>query len=135
MGGEMMRLLDLRGMNITRENAPSFVPRATRGAAEVDASVAELIKRVRSDGLAALQEQALRFDNVADLVVEVSAKELRAAGKNLDRAISAALDEAIRRVRVASEDSLPRSSRTEYQTGGVVSTRYVPIDRAGVYIP
>jgi len=131
----MMRLLDLRGMNITRENAPSFVPRATRGAAEVDASVAELIKRVRSDGLAALQEQALRFDNVADLVVEVSAKELRAAGKNLDRAISAALDEAIRRVRVASEDSLPRSSRTEYQTGGVVSTRYVPIDRAGVYIP
>ena len=134
-GLEMMRLVDLRGMNITRNSAPSFVPRVSVGVSEVEAVVSGLLAEVKREGSAALIRQAKDFDGVTDVQLSVSEKDIRAAAKKLDRATKNALLESIRRVRAASEDSLPAASRTEYHTGGSVATRYVPVDRAGVYIP
>jgi len=131
----MIRIEDLRGVALTAANAHSFVPRVTLGAAEVDATVIDLMAEVKSEGSVALQRHALAFDGVEVHDIRVSAAALKGALSGLEKPVKAALEESIRRVRAASEDAVPQSTTTTYNAGGTVTTRYVPVDRAGVYVP
>lgn len=131
----MIRIEDLRGVALSAANAHSFVPRVTLGAAEVDATVIDLMAEVKSEGSAALQRHALAFDGVAVNDLRVGSAALKGALSGLDKSVRAALEESIRRVRAASEDAVPRPTTTNYNAGGTVTTRYVPVDRAGVYVP
>jgi histidinol dehydrogenase len=131
----MIRIEDLRGVALTQQNVQGFVPRVRLGATEVDSTVIELMKEVKSEGSTALKRHALAFDGVVVEELRVSAAALKGALSGLDKEVKAALEEAIRRVRAASEDAVPSSSTTNYNAGGTVSTRYVPVDRAGVYVP
>ncbi|MDP4899547.1 MAG: histidinol dehydrogenase, partial [Pontimonas sp.] len=83
----------------------------------------------------ALRRHALAFDGVEVNGLRVSAAALKGALSGLDKSVKAALEESIRRVRAASEDAVPQSSTTTYNAGGTVTTRYMPVDRAGVYVP
>jgi len=131
----MIRLDDLRGVSLTAANVANFVPRRTNVADDVDATVLELMADVRTGGAAALLAQGARFDGVENGELKVTRAELKKALSGLDKKVTAALEESIRRVRAVSEDSLPRSSTTTFHSGGQVTTRYVPVDRAGVYVP
>ena len=131
----MIRIEDLRGVALTAANAHSFVPRVTLGAAEVDATVIDLMAEVKSEGSVALQRHALAFDGVEVHDIRVSAAALKGALSGLEKPVKTALEESIRRVRAASEDAVPQSTTTTYNAGGTVTTRYVPVDRAGVYVP
>ena len=131
----MIRLEDLRGVALTAQNAHGFVPRVTLGRAEVDSTVVELMAEVTRDGSIALKRHALAFDGVEVADLRVTAAGLKGALSGLDKDVRAALEESIRRVRAASEDAVPRSTTTTYNAGGSVTTRYVPVDRAGVYVP
>jgi histidinol dehydrogenase len=131
----MMTLRDLRGMNITRETAVGFVPRLSLSAEDVREQVLALMSQVRQNGETALREQAERFDGVVPASFVVEASYLKASLSALDKGLRRAMEESIRRVTAASEDSLPQSSVTEYHAGGQVVTRYRPVDRAGVYVP
>ena len=131
----MIRIEDLRGVALTAANAHSFVPRVTLGAAEVDATVIDLMAEVKSEGSVALQRHALAFDGVEVHDIRVSVEALKGALSGLEKPVKAALEESIRRVRAASEDAVPQSTTTTYNGGGTVTTRYVPVDRAGVYVP
>ena len=131
----MIRIEDLRGVALTAANAHSFVPRVTLGAAEVDATVIDLMAEVKSEGSVALQRHALAFDGVEVHDIRVSVEALKGALSGLEKPVKAALEESIRRVRAASEDAVPQSTTTTYNAGGTVTTRYVPVDRAGVYVP
>lgn len=131
----MIRIEDLRGVALTAQNVRGFVPRVNVGSAEVDSTVAHLMSEVKTEGAQALKRHALEFDGVVVEEVRVGEKALTGALSGLDKHVKAALEESIRRVRAASEDALPRSSTTTYNAGGTVTTRYVPVDRAGVYVP
>jgi histidinol dehydrogenase len=131
----MMKIRDLRGLNITRETAPGFVPRVSVGAEDVRDQVMELMAEVRRNGLAALVEQAERFDGVSSPSFVVPPEYLKASRMALEKNLRKAMEESIRRVRAASEDSLPTGARTEYHSGGSVTSRFVPVERAGVYVP
>ena len=131
----MIRLEDLRGFALTAQNAHGFVPRVTLGRAEVDSTVVELMAEVSQEGSVALKRHALAFDSVEVADLRVSAAALKGALSGLDKDVKAALQESIRRVRAASDDAVPRSTTTTYNAGGSVTTRYVPVDRAGVYVP
>jgi len=131
----MIRIEDLRGVALTAQNAQGFVPRVTLGRAEVDSTVAELMAEVAQEGPTALKRHALAFDGVEVTDLRVSASALKGALSGLERDVKAALQESIRRVRAASEDAVPQSTTTTYSAGGTVMTRYVPVDRAGVYVP
>ena len=131
----MIRIEDLRGVALTAQNVRGFVPRVNVGSAEVDSTVAQLMIEVKTEGAQALKRHALEFDGVVVEEVRVGEKALTGALSGLDKHVKAALEESIRRVRAASEDALPRSSTTTYNAGGTVTTRYVPVDRAGVYVP
>ena len=131
----MIRLSDLRGLNLTPASVASFVPRVSRGNSDVHSLVDELMQSVRQNGLSALMDQAATFDGVSNLEPRTTTRELAAAASALDKSLKAAIQESIRRVRAASEDALPSASTTNFHTGGSVSMRHVPVGRAGVYVP
>lgn len=132
---DMIRLTDLRGIALNAESAHSFVPRVTRGHDEVDAQVLSLMTEVRKDGAKALSRQSAEFDGVDTVELKVSSRELREAASGLDKSVKKALEESIRRVRAASDDAVPSSTTTTFHAGGQVTMRFVPVDRAGVYVP
>lgn len=131
----MIRISDLREMNITPETAPGFVPRVVIEGEDLAAVVRELMTEVTSGGVSALESQAQRFDHVSGHCLVVTRDYLDLCLRELDDQLRDAMDEAIRRVRAASEDSVPDTSQTEYHSGGSVRTRWVPVARAGVYVP
>ena len=131
----MIRTLDMRGLNITPETVGNFVPRVSTGSLETQTVVASLMDAVRLQGSQALKDQSAQFDGVTDLVIPVTKKELSAALASLDHSLRAAIEESIRRVRAASEDAVPSPRTTEFHTGGRITMRWVPVDRAGVYVP
>jgi len=131
----MIRLLDLRELALTPETVQSFIPRHPADSGGLEDTVQELMDQVRINGVAALLAQASQFDGVdaADFVVDP--RVLKQAASALEPALRSAMDEAIRRVRLASEESVPGSSTTQFHSGGSVTLRYVPVQRAGVYVP
>lgn len=131
----MIRIEDLRGLALGPSTVGNFVPRVSVGREEVDDVVTELMAEVRREGSAALVRHALDFDGVAIEAVAVPSTALSGALSGLDKAVRLALDESTRRVRAASEDAVPGAITTTYHAGGRVTTRYVPVDRAGVYVP
>jgi histidinol dehydrogenase len=131
----MIRISDLREMNITPETAPGFVPRVVIEGEDLVAIVSELMADVTSEGVAALESQAQRFDHVSGHSLVVTQDYLTKSLRDLDDDLRRAMEESIRRVRVASEDSVPQPSETDFQSGGSVRTRWVPVQRAGVYVP
>lgn len=134
-GDIMIRVVDLRGLTVSEQTAHGFVPRYTRDSSEVLADVRELMLEVRSRGESALLDHAERFDGVRPSSLVVEESTLRAARNGLDRDVRKALEESVERVRAASEEMLPKPHTTRYHAGGSVTTRYVPVARAGVYVP
>lgn len=131
----MIRISDLRGMNITAQTAPGFVPRVVIEGEDLVATVSALMAEVTSGGVEALEQQAQRFDKVSGHSIVVRQEYLSECLRELDGELREAMEESILRVRAASEDSVPDSSDTEFHTGGSVHTRWVPVARAGVYVP
>ena len=131
----MIRIEDLRGVALTAQNVHGFVPRVRSVASDVDSIVAGLMAEVKNEGSVALRRHAETFDGVSPEEIRVSPAALKAALSGLDKKVRSALEESIRRVHAASEDALPQSATTTYNAGGSVTTRYVPVDRAGVYVP
>lgn len=134
-GTVMMRILDLRDVALTPKNSGNFVPRLEVHADELDDTVAALLAEVKAEGSTALRRQAEKFDGVAPESIRVCEADLKKAASELDSTLKKALEESIRRVRAASEDMVPATVVTNYHSGGQVMTRFVPVDRAGVYVP
>lgn len=131
----MMRLLDLRGQKLTRADLLELIPRHV-GDREAPHQVArELVEEVRSRGADALREHAQRFDGVSQYDIAVSRAERDAALESLSPEVRASLMESIARVRKASGAQIPAGSRTEFLGGGVVTQRWVPVERVGLYVP
>jgi histidinol dehydrogenase len=95
----------------------------------------ELIDDVRVRGLDALLDQSERFDGVRPSTVRVNQSEIDRAVRQLNSNVRSALDEAIRRVRLASHATIPVPVSTELAEGAMVSTRWQPVRRVGLYVP
>jgi histidinol dehydrogenase len=131
-------VIDLRGRDaagLTRAALTGVLPRA---ALDVDLAV-DLVRPITEDvrvrGGAAVREYTARFDGVDLPHTLVPEEAIEHALDTLDPKVRDALAEAIRRARVVHEAQLPERADTEPATGLSVSTRYVPVERAGVYVP
>lgn len=131
----MLRTIDLRGRDLSTATLLATVPRAGAERAEAVTAAADLVADVRDRGEEALREQAERFDRVTGHAVRVPAEHLDEAIARLDPAVRAALDEAIRRVRLVSAAQVPPRLVTEIGPGATVEQRWQPVRRAGVYVP
>jgi histidinol dehydrogenase len=131
-------LIDLRGRDasaLTRRELDGVLPRA---ALDVDRAV-DLVKPITQDvrarGGAAVREYTLRFDGVDLEHTRVSEEAISHALATLDPAVRDALEEAARRARVVHQAQLPDRKDSVPAEGLTVSTRFIPVERAGVYVP
>lgn len=131
----MIRTLDLRGSALSAAELSAVIPRPEVDVARASAAAAELIRDVQARGSAALLEHAERFDGVRPASVRVSPEQLADALENLDPAVRDAVTETIARVRTVSRAQLPLGTETTLGEGAVVSQRWAPVRRAGVYVP
>jgi histidinol dehydrogenase len=131
----MMRTIDLRGRTMTLAELLDAVPRAEAARAEALAAAARIVDDVAQRGEAALREQAAQFDGVSGHDVRVPAEHLDEALQTLDPVVRDALERAIARVRVASAAQVPAPTTTVLAPGAVVTQRWQPVRRVGVYVP
>jgi histidinol dehydrogenase len=131
----MLSTIDLRGRELGVRELRHLLPRAEFDVAAAVETVRPICEDVRHRGAAALYELGERFDGVRPTSLRVPADVLRAALTELDPQVRAALDEAIRRVRLVHEDQRRSTTTTTVVPGGEVSERWVPVDRVGLYVP
>jgi histidinol dehydrogenase len=130
--------IDLRGETAASLGARRLAGTLPRARLDVEAAL-EIVRPVCEDvrlrGAAAVREQTMRFDGVDLPTTLVPPSALRDALGELGGDVRAALEEAARRARLVHEAQLPRDTVTAVAEGAVVTERYVPVGRAGVYVP
>lgn len=131
----MIQTLDLRGRHPSRAELADLVPRARVDVAVASEAAATLIADVRDRGEQALREQASRFDRAEPDSIRVDPARITAAVSALDPAVRAAIEEAISRVRVASQAQVPAPAVTALGPGAEVIQRWQPVTRVGLYVP
>ncbi len=134
----MISRIDLRGREagqLSRADLAGVLPRA---ATDVEAAVTRIrpvCDDVRRRGAAAVREYTARFDGVDLATTRVPQAALDQALAGLDPEVRRALEEAIRRTRRVHGAQIPAEIVTQVTDGLTVTGRFVPVGRAGVYVP
>jgi histidinol dehydrogenase len=131
----MLSTIDLRGRALGVRELRHLLPRAEFDVAAAVETVRPICEDVRRRGATALYELGERFDGVRPTRLRVPESVLASALATLDPQVRAALDEAIRRVRIVHEDQRRTTTTTTVVPGGEVSERWIPVDRVGLYVP
>ncbi|MFK7955725.1 MAG: histidinol dehydrogenase [Lysobacterales bacterium] len=120
--------LDKRQRELALARAPST------SSQELVSGVAQIIRRVRDGGDAALKALTAELDHVSDLQLATSKQALRQADDSLTTEVSEALDVAINRVR--SFHSACTVSDVSCDLNGIRCERVSrPIQTVGLYVP
>ncbi|MCC2660050.1 MAG: histidinol dehydrogenase [Arthrobacter sp.] len=128
--------MDLRGRRLSLAELREAVPRARHETvADAEQKVEAIITDVRERGYAALTDLALRFDGVEQVHPRVSAEALQSALTGLDPAVRSALEESISRARRFADGQRPGDVDVALGEGAVVSQKWVPVARVGLYVP
>jgi histidinol dehydrogenase len=128
--------VDLRGRRLSLAKLREAVPRARHETvADAEQKVEAIITDVRERGYAALTDLALRFDGVEQVHSRVSAEALQSALTGLDPAVRSALEESISRARRFADGQRPGDVDVALGEGAVVSQKWVPVARVGLYVP
>ncbi|MDA3805886.1 histidinol dehydrogenase [Clavibacter sp. CT19] len=130
-----MRIQDLRGTTPSTADLLDLLPRPVTDVAVALDVARELVEDVRTRGSAALLDQAERLDRVRPDALRVPAEAIAAAVDGLDPDVRAALEEAIRRVRLGSAAQVPPETTTTVVPGGTIVQRWQPVRRVGLYAP
>ncbi len=134
----MLRTVDVRGATPASLAPVALAGVLPRAALDVEAAleaVRPICDDVRERGAAAVREYTAKFDGVDLPATRVPAAALTAALDGLAGDVRSALAEAARRARLVHEAQLPRETVTTVAPGSTVTERYVPVGRAGVYVP
>jgi len=102
---------------------------------EVDATVDDILTRVRTEGDAAVLDLTKKYDGVRPDPVKVPASVLDGAADALDDDLQTALEEAAANIRRFHEKQVRESWFTEDGDGVMLGQRVVPMARAGLYVP
>ncbi|WP_199042200.1 histidinol dehydrogenase [Glycomyces salinus] len=133
----MLRRIDLSG------EVADYPVRALRGllpraAFDVNAALREiqpLLDDISHRGTSAVVEAVERFDGVRLEHLRVPEAAIKAALADLDPDLRRAYQTSIDRARKAHEAQRLPEVVTEVAPGGIVTERYVPVGRVGLYVP
>jgi histidinol dehydrogenase len=125
--------IDLRGRHDA--DAMTALPRAVLDVSSALEQVRPVVEAVRDRGEEAVREATHRFDGVALENLRVPQAALDDALAQLDPAVRAALEEAIRRARTVSRAQLRDDEVVHVVDGATVTERWVPVGRVGLYVP
>jgi histidinol dehydrogenase len=127
----MIRRLDLRGST----DPSGLLPRARLDVSAALEVVTPICEAVRRGGVTAVREVTARFDGVELTSIRVSKEALDDALAGADPALRAALEEAASRTRRVHDAQRPAEATVDVVPGGVVTERWLPVRRVGLYVP
>jgi histidinol dehydrogenase len=119
------------------ERFAAFLSTKRESSPDVDATVREIIARVRAEGDAALVAYTLKFDR-ADLLslgIAVAREDIAAAYKAADPETVEALKFARDRIRSHHERQKPADDRYVDAAGVELGSRWTAIEAVGLYVP
>ncbi len=131
----MIRSLDLRGKALTKAGYQKAIPRAVLDIAAAMNAIEPILQKVKSGSEADLLQLAEEFDGVLPASIRVPQAALDKALVELDPKVRAALELSAERIRKVHNDQLRGVTTTKVVDGGVVTERWVPVDRVGLYVP
>ncbi len=134
----MISRIDLRGAGpgqLSRTALAGVLPRAVTDVEAAATVIRPLCDDVRRRGAQAVREYTARFDHVDLATTLVPQTALDEALDALDPDVKRALEEAARRTRMVHRAQLPAENPTHPADGLTVTGRFVPVQRAGVYVP
>ena len=97
--------------------------------------VEPILDRVKNGNESDLLDLAQEFDGVRPSSIRVPAQALASALAGLDPAVRSALELSISRLRKVHSDQLRSDIKTTVVDGGVVTEKWIPVDRVGLYVP
>ena len=131
----MIRTLDLRGQALSKAGYQRAIPRASLDIATAMRTIEPILERVKNGSESDLLNLAQEFDGVRPASIRVSQSDLDVALTNLDPAVRTALELSISRIRQVHTDQIRTDKSTKVVDGGVVTERWIPVDRVGLYVP
>lgn len=131
----MIRRVDLRGQRYAKAEYQGLLPRATLDVNEAMALIQPILTRVKDGNPEDLFALAQEFDGIRPPSLLVPQSALDAALAGLDPKIRTALEISIERIRKVHNDQVRPSHTTTVVDGGVVTEKWVPVDRVGLYVP
>ena len=131
----MIRSLDLRGTALTKAGYQKAIPRAVLDIAAAMVAIEPILQKVKSGTEADLLQLAQEFDGVLPASVLVPQAALDKALAELDPKVRAALELSAERIRKVHSDQVRGVTTTKVVDGGVVTERWIPVDRVGLYVP
>jgi histidinol dehydrogenase len=131
----MIRTLDLRGKSLTKAGYQRAIPRARLDIAAAMQVVEPILERVKNGDESELIKLAQEFDGVTPASIKVSQEALDKALAELDPQVRQALEVSIVRIRKVHSDQIRTEKTTRVVDGGLVTERWIPVDRVGLYVP
>ncbi|CAN2237063.1 HisD Histidinol dehydrogenase [Candidatus Planktophila dulcis] len=131
----MIRTVDLRGKTLDKAGYQGELPRAKLDVAQAMTLIEPILRRVQNGTEADLIALAQEFDGVTPPSIRVPQSALDAALAQLDPAIRKALEVSAERIRKVHNDQVRTETRTTVVDGGVVTEKWIPVDRVGLYVP
>ena len=131
----MIRTVDFRGRALTKSAYQSELPRADLNVGEAMRLIEPILERVKNGSESDLFDLAQEFDGVRPSSIRVPAEALASALAGLDPAVRSALELSISRLRKVHSDQVRSDTKTTVVDGGVVTEKWIPVDRVGLYVP
>lgn len=131
----MIRTVDLRGKPLDKAGYQAELPRAKLDVAKAMVLIEPILHRVQHGSEADLIALAEEFDGVTPASIRVPQSALDRALAELDPAIRTALEESAERIRKVHSDQVRGETRTTVVDGGLVTEKWIPVDRVGLYVP
>ena len=103
--------------------------------ADVNASVAAILKDVQENGDEALRRYNLKFDHADTPLLEVSKEEIEEAVSRVDPEFLRVLHKAAENIRSYHEKQVRHDYITHEQNGVVLGQLILPIEKVGIYVP
>lgn len=103
--------------------------------ANVEGTVAEIIKNVRENGDSALFDYTKRFDGASLSSLAVTAEEINEAMQQVEPRFIEVLEKAAANIRKFHEKQVRNSFIINDEDGIVTGQKVIPVDRAGLYVP
>lgn len=128
----MLRLIDVRGRDT--QGLAAMLPVPTRLSEDLHDRVARVVEQVRRRGDAAVRELSASFGDEVPEQFSVSATEIEKATVTVGEELMSAMREAADQIRSFHRSRMP--SGDVFRSGGIeVETRFVPVRKAGCYVP
>lgn len=131
----MLRRVDFRGKNLTKDQYQRELPRAALDIAAAMVAIEPILHQVMTGTEADLIALGQQYDGVAPQSIRVPQQALDDALLNLNPEIRAALELSAERIRKVHSSQRRSESTVSVVDGGEVRERWIPVDRVGLYVP